>query len=115
MEKFILTFDQGTTSSRAILFDKNGKIKSLAQKEFTQYYPKPGWVEHDPMEIWTSQAAVATEAILKAGCETSQVAAIGITNQRKPRLCGIGRRESLFTGPLFGRTGGRLSIAKNLK
>ncbi len=86
MEKFILTFDQGTTSSRAILFDKNGKIKSLAQKEFTQYYPKPGWVEHDPMEIWTSQAAVATEAILKAGCETSQVAAIGITNQRETTI-----------------------------
>src|SRR6185437_14770254 len=65
MEKLILTLDQGTTSSRAILFNKNGKIVSLAQKEFTQIYPKPGWVEHDPMEIWSSQASVITEAILK--------------------------------------------------
>ena len=65
MKKYILTLDQGTTSSRAILFDENGKIASLAQKEFTQFYPKPGWVEHDPMEIWSSQASVITEAILK--------------------------------------------------
>lgn len=83
MEKFILTFDQGTTSSRAILFDKQGKIHSIAQKEFKQHYPRPGWVEHDAMEIWSSQASVATEAILKAGCEPAQVAAIGITNQRE--------------------------------
>lgn len=83
MEKFILTFDQGTTSSRAILFDKQGQIHSIAQKEFKQHYPQPGWVEHDAMEIWSSQAAVATEAILQAGCDAQQVAAIGITNQRE--------------------------------
>jgi glycerol kinase len=83
MEKLILTLDQGTTSSRAILFNKNGKIISLAQKEFTQIYPKPGWVEHDPMEIWSSQASVITEAILKENFTAENIAAIGITNQRE--------------------------------
>jgi len=83
MEKLILTLDQGTTSSRAILFNKNGKIVSLAQKEFTQIYPKPGWVEHDPMEIWSSQASVITEAILKENLKAENIAAIGITNQRE--------------------------------
>ena len=83
MEKLILTLDQGTTSSRAILFNKNGKIVSLAQKEFTQIYPKPGWVEHDPMEIWSSQASVITEAILKENLRAENISAIGITNQRE--------------------------------
>jgi glycerol kinase len=83
MEKLILTLDQGTTSSRAILFNKNGKIVSLAQKEFTQIYPKPGWVEHDPMEIWSTQASVITEAILKENLKAENIAAIGITNQRE--------------------------------
>ena len=83
MEKLILTLDQGTTSSRAILFNKLGKIISLAQKEFTQIYPKPGWVEHDPMEIWSTQASVITEAILKGNFKAEVIAAIGITNQRE--------------------------------
>jgi glycerol kinase len=83
MEKLILTLDQGTTSSRAILFNKNGKIHSLAQKEFTQIYPKPGWVEHDPMEIWSTQASVITEAVLKENIPPGNIAAIGITNQRE--------------------------------
>jgi glycerol kinase len=83
MEKLILTLDQGTTSSRAILFNKNGKIISLAQKEFTQIYPKPGWVEHDAMEIWSTQASVITEAILKENLKAENIAAIGITNQRE--------------------------------
>lgn len=83
MEKLILTLDQGTTSSRAILFNKSGKIISLAQKEFTQIYPKPGWVEHDPMEIWSTQASVITEAILKENFKAENIAAIGITNQRE--------------------------------
>jgi glycerol kinase len=65
MEKYILALDQGTTSSRAIVFDKKGTIVSMAQNEFTQHFPKPGWVEHDPQEIWSSQAGVATEAIAK--------------------------------------------------
>jgi len=83
MGEFILAFDQGTTSSRAIIFDRNGLPVSVAQKEFTQYYPKPGWVEHDPDEIWSTQAGVAVEAITKAGLEAGNIAAIGITNQRE--------------------------------
>ena len=83
MKKFILALDQGTTSSRAIVFDHNGLPVASAQKEFTQFYPKPGWVEHDPEEIWSTQAGVATEAITKAGLENSNIAAIGITNQRE--------------------------------
>lgn len=83
MEKYILALDQGTTSSRAIVFDKNGSIVSVAQKEFTQYFPEPGWVEHDPLEIWSSQAGVAAEAIAKKGLNVENIAAIGITNQRE--------------------------------
>ena len=83
MAKYILAFDQGTTSSRAILFDQSGHIKALAQKEFTQIYPQPGWVEHDPNEIWSTQVGVAAEAILKAGLQATDIAAIGITNQRE--------------------------------
>ncbi|EPR73942.1 Glycerol kinase [Winogradskyella psychrotolerans RS-3] len=83
MSKYILSLDQGTTSSRAIVFDKKGSIVSIAQKEFTQYFPKPGWVEHDPIEIWSSQAGVAAEAIAKNGLDVEHIAAIGITNQRE--------------------------------
>src|SRR5258708_652987 len=83
MEKFILSFDQGTTSSRAIVFDKNGTIKSVAQKEFTQIFPQPGWVEHDANEIWSTQLGVAGEAISQAGLNVKDIAAIGITNQRE--------------------------------
>ena len=83
MEKYILALDQGTTSSRAIVFDKKGSIVSVAQKEFTQYFPNPGWVEHDPNEIWSTQAGVAAEAIAKKGLNVENVAAIGITNQRE--------------------------------
>jgi glycerol kinase len=86
MKKYILTLDQGTTSSRAILFNDEGKIASLAQKEFTQFYPKPGWVEHDPMEIWSSQASVITEAVLKENLSADEIAAIGITNQRETTI-----------------------------
>ncbi len=81
--QYILSLDQGTTSSRAILFNKKGEIVSLAQKEFTQIFPQPGWVEHDPKEIWSSQVTVATEAVLKAGIIPADIAAIGITNQRE--------------------------------
>jgi len=86
MKKYILTLDQGTTSSRAILFNNEGKIASIAQKEFTQFYPKPGWVEHDPMEIWSSQASVITEAVLKESLSADEIAAIGITNQRETTI-----------------------------
>lgn len=83
MQEFVLTLDQGTTSSRAILFSKSGRIISSAQKEFKQIYPSPGWVEHDPMEIWSTQASVITEAVLKENCKPENIAAIGITNQRE--------------------------------
>lgn len=86
METFILALDQGTTSSRAILFDRSGSIRSVAQKEFRQFYPQPGWVEHDPMEIWSSQAGVAAEAVTKAGLNGKSLAAIGITNQRETTI-----------------------------
>jgi glycerol kinase len=86
MEKFILSFDQGTTSSRAIVFDHEGTIKSVAQKEFEQIFPKPGWVEHDPNEIWSTQASVAAEAITKIDINGLNIAAIGITNQRETTI-----------------------------
>ncbi|MBO3269609.1 glycerol kinase GlpK [Hymenobacter defluvii] len=83
MQQYILSLDQGTTSSRAILFDQKGHIVSQAQKEFTQIFPKPGWVEHDPLEIWSTQAGVAAEATVKAGQNGKSIAALGITNQRE--------------------------------
>jgi glycerol kinase len=83
MSKYILSFDQGTTSSRAILFDHDGQIHATAQKEFQQIFPKPGWVEHDPLEIWSTQMGVATEAISMKGLSENDVVAIGITNQRE--------------------------------
>lgn len=83
MKKYILALDQGTTSSRAILFDKKGNIISLAQEEFTQYFPNPGWVEHDPMEIWSTQSSMASAALNEGGFTIADVAAIGITNQRE--------------------------------
>lgn len=83
MKQYVMALDQGTTSSRCIIFDKSGKMKSVAQKEFTQIYPKPGWVEHDPTEIWSSQISVATEAMAKLGISAEEIASIGITNQRE--------------------------------
>ena len=82
-KKYVLSFDQGTTSSRAIIFDHQGQIVEVAQKEFTQIYPKPGWVEHDPMAIWGSQSGVAREVLETAGVRPDEIAAIGITNQRE--------------------------------
>ena len=86
MSKYILSFDQGTTSSRAIIFDKTGAVKATAQKEFTQIFPQPGWVEHDGNEIWYTQLGVATEVVLKAGLTVHDIAGIGITNQRETTL-----------------------------
>ncbi|MCI8691137.1 MAG: glycerol kinase GlpK [Lachnospiraceae bacterium] len=86
MQKYIMALDQGTTSSRCILFDKSGKICSMSQKEFTQIYPRPGWVEHNPKEIWSSQLAVAAECMAMAGVSAQQIAAIGITNQRETTI-----------------------------
>lgn len=86
MEKFILALDQGTTSSRALLFDHNGNIRSVAQKEFSQIFPKSGWVEHNPREIWSSQVAVAAEAMSKISINGSHLQSIGITNQRETTI-----------------------------
>lgn len=86
MEKYILALDQGTTSSRAIVFNKSGKVVSLAQKEYEQYYPQQGWVEHDPNEIWYTQASVAAEALSRANIHGDQIASIGITNQRETTI-----------------------------
>lgn len=86
MENYVVALDQGTTSSRCMLFDREGDVCSTAQKEFTQIYPKPGWVEHDPMEIWSSQLGVLVEAMGGIGVHISEVAAIGITNQRETAI-----------------------------
>ena len=86
MEKYLLALDQGTTSSRAIIFDKEGHIKAKAQKEFTQLFPQPGWVEHNPKEIWQSQSAVIVEAMTKMGITEESIVGIGITNQRETTI-----------------------------
>ena len=86
MQQYILALDQGTTSSRAIIFDQKGSIVSSAQKEFTQFFPQSGWVEHDANEIWSTQFGVAAEAISKAGLSAENIAAIGITNQRETTI-----------------------------
>ena len=83
MKQFVMALDAGTTSNRCILFDRRGNIRSVAQKEFTQYFPKPGWVEHDADEIWSTQLGVAVEAMTKIGAEAADIATIGITNQRE--------------------------------
>src|SRR3979411_966504 len=80
---YILALDQGTPSSRAILFDQGGRIIQVAQKEFKQHYPQPGWVEHDAEEIWSSQRDVACAALAQGGIKTADLAAVGITNQRE--------------------------------
>src|SRR5574344_1271166 len=86
MKKYIMAFDAGTTSNRCVLFNKQGEICSVAQKEFTQIYPQPGWVEHNPREIWSSQISVATEAMAQIGAAAEDICAIGITNQRETTI-----------------------------
>ena len=86
MDQYILSLDQGTSSSRAIIFDRTGQIRSMAQREFTQYFPKPGWVEHNPHEIWASQASVIAEAITSIDINGLNIAGIGITNQRETTI-----------------------------
>ncbi len=85
-KQYVIALDQGTTSSRAIIFDRQQNIVSIAQKEFTQYFPRPGWVEHDPLEIYRSQIQVMEEALKKSGISPREVAAIGITNQRETTI-----------------------------
>ena len=83
MAKYIMALDAGTTSNRCILFDQAGRICSSAQKEFTQYFPKPGWVEHDPEEIWCTQLEVARQAMANIGATALDIAAVGVANQRE--------------------------------
>ena len=93
---YIMALDAGTTSNRCILFNKAGEMCSVAQKEFTQYFPKPGWVEHDANEIWTTQLGVALSAMNQIGASASDIAAIGITNQREtvpPHQCLLRRAQ----------------------
>jgi len=85
-KNYVMAFDAGTTSNRAILFDHKGEIKAAAQQQFPQIYPKPGWIEHDPMDIWGTQSGVAREVLEKAGVKPDEVAAIGITNQRETTI-----------------------------
>ncbi|PSQ87363.1 MAG: glycerol kinase, partial [Bacteroidetes bacterium QH_2_63_10] len=84
--QYILALDQGTTSSRSILFDRHGQVQTVAQKEFEQIYPEPGWVEHDATEIWSTQMGTASEALSKANVDAEELAAIGITNQRETTI-----------------------------
>lgn len=100
MSKYIMALDAGTTSNRCILFDEKGEICSIAQKEFTQYFPKPGWVEHDANEIWSSQLGVAVEAMAKLGIGADDIAAIGITNQRETTIVWQCRRTSEYCDTL---------------
>src|SRR5450830_821921 len=86
MSDYILALDQGTTSSRAILFDRAGRIAACAQQEFPQLFPQPGWVEHDPLAIWQSQLQTCREVLVKAGIQAADLTALGITNQRETTL-----------------------------
>ena len=106
MKKYILALDQGTTSSRAIVFDHDGKICSVAQKEFTQYFPKPGWVEHNPNEIWSSQASTLTVSTLRE--------LVSPTKEKQP-LYGMLTLKNPSTMPLFGKTDVPQTTAISLK
>ena len=108
MADYIMALDAGTTSNRCILFNKKGETCSMAQREFHQYFPQPGWVEHDADEIWASMLGVTVEAMNRIGVEAADIAAIGITNQReKPPLYGIKRPENPLPTPLCGSAAAR--------
>lgn len=102
MKKYIMALDAGTTSSRCILFDKKGNMCAVAQQEFTQHYPQPGWVEHDAKEIWKTQLTVAQEAMKKLGVTYEQIAGIGITNQRETTVIWDKKQDNPFIMRLFG-------------
>ena len=109
MPKYMMALDSGTTSNRCILFDRAGRIVSVAQREFTQYFPQPGWVEHDANEIWATLLGVAVEAMQMAGAAAADIAAIGITNQRE--TSGTRPPVSRCTMPSSGNAAGRVNIA----
>ena len=110
MADYIMALDAGTTSSRCILFNKKGEICSLAQKEFTQYFPKPGWVEHDANEIWSTQLGVAVEAMSKISASAADIAAIGITNQRETTIVWDRHTGEPIFHAMYGSAAGPLII-----
>ena len=110
-EKYILAIDQGTTSTRAIVFDRRGTIVARAQQEFPQIYPKPGWVEHSPQDIMGSTVAVTGEALVRAGLSAQDISAIGITNQRETTLVWGRKRASPCTTQSFGSAAERRTFA----
>jgi glycerol kinase len=111
MQNAILALDQGTTSSRAIVFDHAGAMLAVAQREFQQIYPQTGWVEHDPREILSTQIATAREALSKAGLKPGDISAVGITNQRETTV--VWDRRTGEPVQLSGRTGARQNSATN--
>ena len=101
-EAHILAIDEGTTSTRCMCFNAEQKVLSNVQFEFKQYFPRPGWVEHDPDEIWQATVRAAKEAMMKAGLKPSDITAVGITNQRRPQSCGTARRARWRARPSSG-------------
>lgn len=114
-EKYVLALDQGTTSSRAVLFNHDGNIIAMAQKPIEQHYPHPAWVEHDPNEIWYSQSSVAAEAVAKANLTGLDIACIGITNQRETTIVWDRRLPFRFIVQSCGKTDVQRIFAVNYK
>lgn len=110
-----MALDAGTTSNRCILFDKSGKMCSIAQKEFTQYFPHPGWVEHDANEIWTTQLGVALSAMNSIGASAEDIAAIGITNQRETTIVWDRDTANRYAAQLYGSVAVPANTAMNLE
>ena len=110
MAKYIMALDAGTTSNRCILFNEKGEMCSVAQKEFTQYFPQPGWVEHDADEIWSTQLEVAKEAMANVNATAADIGAIGITNQRETTIVWDKTQENLFTTQSYGSAAGLPSM-----
>lgn len=115
MKKYILSLDEGTTSARAILFDRESNIVSMSQHEFPQIFPHPGWVEQDPMVIYANQYAAMTECIVKSGVDVDEIAAVGITNQRETVIAWNKTTGNPYTTLLCGSAEERLIIASCLK
>ena len=113
MKQYVIALDQGTTSSRCIIFDKGQNIVALEQREFSQHYPKPGWVEHDPMEIYSSQYGVLMEVLAHSGILPQEIAGIGITNQRETAIVWDKKPASPFTTPLCGSAAARPRCVKS--
>ena len=112
MSKYIIALDQGTTSSRSVLFNESGQQIAISQQEFTQILPQPGWVEHDPLEILNTQLNTFHNLLRNNGLTYSDIAAIGITNQRETTVVWNKKRENLSIMPLFGKTPGLHPFAK---